>query len=445
VVVAATLAMTSASASADITASAPDTAEVVDVAVMSYATDYSVTHAEAQRRLDRIQPLQSILEEIRELENARLAGWGIDHEVTFTGWVWLTGNQPPSSAAKTIADAHTDIQIRTGAVHSLSELSAAQSGLFQKVGPVGHTGVSGSTATMKRIVTFTSIDMRANALTIGIDPELADPVLGEKRSFGPAGVTNEALQTEITKITRQLQDHINVKYLVEDGRDLGSDAVFGGGESIMPGCTAGFAARLTNHGTYGILTAGHCGNKTQGESATFSMHDITLPYINGWASVSADAQFHRIPSGSLHALRDDYRCISIPRRAQYCDVTGTIGRNSMIDDYICHTGDKSGISCGRITSLAHQPDHSEACFSSRGTEIDCARTFILVEGDYLRACNGDSGGPWYRNGEAYGLHMGSNGGLNCSRNGVRAFFSPIHQVESFLGVQVLTAGTVTIQ
>lgn len=108
-----------------------DTGEAVDIAVASYASDYGVTNQEAQRRLDRIQPPQELMASIRGLEAARLAGWGIDHTGTFTGWVWLTGDQPPTADAASIADTHTDVQIRTGATHTLTELLAAQTGMFR--------------------------------------------------------------------------------------------------------------------------------------------------------------------------------------------------------------------------------------------------------------------------------------------------------------------------
>lgn len=79
------------------TASAPPDAEPpVDLAVSSYASDYSVSLTEAQRRLDRIQPLQEILALIRDLEAARLAGWGIDHTASFGGWA---STWPPTPCA----------------------------------------------------------------------------------------------------------------------------------------------------------------------------------------------------------------------------------------------------------------------------------------------------------------------------------------------------------
>ena len=223
--------------------------EPADGAVASYAADYSVTSQEAQRRLDRIQPLQEILASIRELESARLAGWGIDHTGTFTGWVWLTGNEAPSAAAATIADTHTDVQIRTGATHTRAELLAAQQSLFQDVGPTGQV-TDGPETQIQRIVTFTSISMRNNAIRIGIDPGLASTVPGGLADPGPVAVTDEALQAKVTEVTQQLQDHINVKYTIEDGRGVSSEESFAGGDnaSVKKGkktfaCTSGFAAQ----------------------------------------------------------------------------------------------------------------------------------------------------------------------------------------------------------
>ncbi|WP_419842461.1 hypothetical protein [Candidatus Poriferisodalis sp.] len=71
---------------------------------VSCALDFSVTHAEAQRRLDRIPELQQITGKLHAAESGRIAGWGIDHHGPMTAWVWLVGDEPPSEAAEAIAD-----------------------------------------------------------------------------------------------------------------------------------------------------------------------------------------------------------------------------------------------------------------------------------------------------------------------------------------------------
>lgn len=423
-----------AMASSTAAASTSETPEAVNVAVASYAADYSVTHQEAQRRLDRIQPLQDILASIRELESARLAGWGIDHTGTFTGWVWLTGNGAPSAAAATIADTHTDMQIRTGATHSLAALLAAQTGLFQDVGPTGHvTGGPETLAQIQRIVTFTDIDMRANAIEVGIDPGLASAVPGGLTDPSPVAVTDEILQAKITEVTQQLQDHIGVKFAIEDGRGLSVFADFKGGEPISSPkgkCTSGFAAQQRGTGTYGIITAAHC---TSNDTQSITMHGVTLSPVERSHGPNVDALFQSIPTGNSHRLFDDYLC----EERDPCDVTGDAPRSKMIDAHLCHYGRKTRETCGTVISIFYTP-------SGGSCETTCNNTFVRVHGDRLKGCKGDSGGPWYYDGTAYGILSGGTGANDCESGGKYLYFSPIQSVERILGVDILTNGHVDV-
>ncbi|WP_420440871.1 trypsin-like serine protease [Candidatus Poriferisodalis sp.] len=67
---------------------------------------------------------------------------------------------------------------------------------------------------------------------------------------------------------------------------------------------------------------------------------------------------------------------------------------------------------------------------------------MRVHGASLKACSGDSGGPWYRGSIAYGIHRGSNSGNDCNKTGVYASFSSVGEVEQFLGVDILHRMTV---
>ena len=107
--------------------------ETADVAVESYALEYSVSQDEARRRLGRIGAIREALASIRGLEAARVAGWGINHRGGFGGWVLLTGDEPAGAAAAAVAEAHSDVGIRTGAQHSYAELLTAQRDLSQEL------------------------------------------------------------------------------------------------------------------------------------------------------------------------------------------------------------------------------------------------------------------------------------------------------------------------
>ena len=323
-------------------AAAPDPGPPpVDLAVTSYASDYSVSLTEAQRRLDRIQPIQEILASIRDLEATRLAGWGIDHGSNFGGWVQLTGDDPPSAAAVAMADAHADVWIRTGADYSLAELSTAQQGLFRNsaVGRVNDGPASGVAA----MVTFTGIDMAANAVRIGIDPALAAVVPGGLTDTGPAAVTDEAFQTKAAEVTEQLRGRINVNYVVEDGRGLSDHATFIDGQG-MSQCTSGFTARHQGTGSHGIITAAHC-------KGSISMHGVRLVPVVDRLGPDIDARFLSVPTGSSHRLLDEFAC----RGVLPCDVTGDISRNQMMGSYVCHYGKNSGYSCGTVIDTDFAP------------------------------------------------------------------------------------------
>ncbi|MCY3891536.1 MAG: hypothetical protein OXG50_16775 [bacterium] len=439
------------------------TAEPVDVAVASYALEYSVTQTEAHRRLGRIDAIQETLATIRSIETMRTAGWGIDHRGSFVGWVLLTGDEPASAEAAAAADAHNDVEIRTGAQHSYTELQAAQNALAAQLftaqnpasgGALGNTGEEGQAtpgapgdlegagigAGVAEVVTFLETDMAGNTVRVGIDPGLASEI-------GPLGTVSElAFEQSAAIIAGMLQGHIQVAFTIADGRGIALAESFQGGEEIsgIVNCTSGFTAHRASSSDYGIITAGHCGNDLPTETVPFSISDVELPFVYGWLSATADAQFHRIPapdSGS-HYVLDDFLCrdpASYPTPSY--DVLRTESRANMQDDFVCHTGKNSKTSCGRVTNINHQRmSASNPCRDPTGGLVACDSVFVKVEGAYLKGCRGDSGGPFYRGGTAYGIMSGLIGDdvNNCTLEGRTVTFSAIDEVQSFLGVSLLT-------
>lgn len=442
------IAMTSTVAAAPV-AVAEEPATQVDAAVSFYALDYSVSHPEAHRRLERIQPMQDILAAVRDLEGPRVAGWGIDHDGPMRGWVWLTGDGSPGAAAAEIAGLHDDIEIRTGARHSLAELRAARAALFAShSGPhartdaaTGGAGGAALPAEVTEIVAFTGLDLRANAVRVGIDPGLAS---GPTARIAP--VSNSEFVAKAAEVAEVLEAVMRVDFTVEDGRGIATDngADFRGGETIGV-CTSGFAARKNGGGAYGMITAGHCGDPGPNDRRAQVMHGVSLPFDYGWGSTSADAQFHTIPVGVGHQLYDSHLCHDDP--TTWCNVGDQQDRTGMLNDYVCHAGRRSGVSCGTVVDIEYQPARG-VCRSSSDIEVDCNAVFVEATGPNLRSCDGDSGGPWFSKSEhestAYGIHLGSDSLNNCTVTGVSAIFSAMDEVERFLGVQMLTGGPVDV-
>ena len=287
------------------------------------------------------------------------------------------------------------------------------------------------------VVTFLETDMADNAVRVGIDPALAPEV-------GPLGVVSEqTFEQSAAAVAELLKDHIEVAFKVADGRGIALAANFQGGEA-MSDCTSGFTARRARRGgyDYGIITAGHCGGDYPTNTAPVSMSGVSLPFVFGWLSATADAQFHRIPtpSSGSHNVADDYLCrnpASYPN--PYCDVTRTAARAEMPGDYVCHTGKNSGISCGTVTSIDYaRTRSSRPCRDSAGEKTACQPVFVRMHGQFLRGCRGDSGGAVYRGGAAYGISASVNDRSNCTSGGKWVTFSAIREVEAFLRVNVLT-------
>ena len=419
-------------------------AGLVNSVVASYARDFSVSYEEALRRLDRVDELQEIIASIRELEVARLAGWGIDHDGVFGAWVSLVGDELPRPAVARIAGNHADLEIRTGAVHSYEELKAAQKRVRSDLPEISEGADPGSNVSTR--VVLTGIDVRANSIKVGIDP-VSKP-RRVKRSASPETqpVSEEVFEAEAARLTEVLANSLGVAVKVVDGRGLGPAAKFRGADGVMGGCTVNFAAKKIG-GDYGLITAGHCRNVVY-------MKSTVLPLVYGWSSPRADAQFHRIPlSDPPHELFDDYKCM-IAGKQGVCDVTGTIARVDMLNKYVCHNGNTSGFSCGTITDINTLLDHG--CTNSYVVKIECEPVMFTFEGQQLRGCGGDSGSPVFdKKGIAYGLlteakrisnnrrpsvqdePSAKHGPSDCSK-GALIIASAVREIEKFLSAEVLT-------
>ncbi len=409
-----------------------ESAGSADFVAESYAQDYSVTVEEAGRRLNRIGLLQEAMGSIRALEGSRVAGWGINHGEDFGAWVWLVDDEQPSDEAARIATAHDDVEIRVGATHTHEELQAAQDRIDPKL--IGDDPETSSK--IAAMVVYTGIDMAANSVTVGIDPDLGSGS-GSGRSRRDATPEQESdpegFAAEAAVFGAALGEHTGVEMVMTDASGFSNTAEFRGGEAMY--CTAGFTAKQTG-GPYGILTAGHCPDFQ-------TMHRVSLPFVVGRKGTRADAQFHRIPHYFSHRMTNDYVCGA--NANSVCEVTGTAKRTDMMGSYVCLTGRKTGVSCGEITDVSMNPtrwwiNRATTCLDEDGKGAQCKPVFVRVEGTSLKGCVGDSGGPFYdADGIAYGILKGTTKGLECNYKGKKsAVFSVVEEIEDLLDVKVLT-------
>ncbi len=412
----------------------------------SYARDYSVTVEEAGRRLDRIEVLQAAMASIREVEGARVAGWGIEHGSSFGGWVWLVGDAPASDEAVRIAARFSDVVIRTGAVHSLEELEAAE----RHLAALWARGVAEETAERRVVaqslvgddrgdvlgssrMVFSALDLEANGIEVGVDLTVSGRVRRGtdiiRDSVADSVLKPDQLSelwTGLIGVPVKVSGVQVVKHSTNVPTDTKIADILGG--SPFRYCTSGFAAKQVG-GDYGIVTAGHCPNYGYFYPSPPFVNWIHLPYVKGEFNARADAQFHRIPTGISYDLRDDYWCGE--NAEEVCDVTGIKKRADMLGDYVCHTGSQTKVSCGEITNIT-----SNFLDREWNELIDFDPVFVIVRGPELRDRAGDSGSPLYNHaGVAYGI---SNIQIMYPNGRVDVLFTAIEEVEAYLDVKILT-------
>ncbi len=420
------------------------TADVVDPSpghsanfvVKSYARDYSVSADEAERRLDRISVLQAAMATIREVEDDRLAGWGIDHGEDFGAWVWLTSDEQPSNEAAEIAAGFSDVVIRTGAVHSLKKLEAAQR-RFAAEWARSLAGDDRSDLLGSSRVVFSAVDLEANGIEIGVDLTVSSRV---RRGSGAVqdSMADSVLDTESERLSELWTGHVGVPVKVSGARAFQQSTklstntrttdILGG--AAFKSCTSGFAAKQIG-GDYGLVTAGHCPDNGYFHPGGPFVSWIQLPYVKGGVNKRVDAQFNRIPAGIAYDLRDDYWCGE--NAEEVCDVTGIMKRVDMLGDYVCSTGSRTKVSCGEVTHIAS----TGLCYEKTWSDLFvCDPVFVIVKGPEIRSRSGDSGSPWYNyEGAAYGIRSLH---LVWSDGAEGIVISVIEEIEAFLDVKILT-------
>ena len=176
-------------------------------------------------------------------------------------------------------------------------------------------------------------------------------------------------------------------------------------------CTAGFTVRNNTTGELGVSTAAHCGN-------TQYYQGVSLPFRLEDNNTDQDVQWH-----SACDLFDVTNEIEIGSGAVRT-ITGTMPRNNQaVGSVVCKYGMTTGYTCGTI--------------SSKTFDLGANHNATFVRVNNYPSANlseaGDSGGPWFVEGYAYGTHFGAPGD-----DANDSIYMAINYISS-LGVSVLTS------
>lgn len=156
-------------------------------------------------------------------------------------------------------------------------------------------------------------------------------------------------------------------------------------------CTSGFNL-INSDGTKRLGTAGHCANS--GASVTYSNWSPpggSTKISPVWYNIGSYGDIGYHSSGSMTPTRTFFENYKSTRYA-----TSRPGRPKQ-GTVVCHFGRTTGQSCGKV----------------KNPYVNAGGRTGLVVMDSSKSDTGDSGGPWFYGGAAYGIHFGRVDGLSA--------------------------------
>ena len=331
---------------------------------IQYSAQFGVTPDEALRRLSGQQSSVAETEAIRAEFANRLAGISIEHQPNYRIIVLLTGDQPVSDRS---ADG-VPIVFRTGARATHDEAVAAM---------------------RKHLIDF-RVDL-PNARGAGYDQRTGEVVLlvtpADAQKFGADAIKARAEQVGGVPVRVVINELRESNLGVDGGGRVEGVSGVTGRRSL---CTSAFA--VTNGEANAMTTAAHCPDQLTYVDLDGST--IELPMIGSWGLGYQDVQLNGSPL-PLEPLFYSNRGAGTLRRL----VTWRNAANTRAGDFVCHYGESSGYSCATVELTDYAPP-GELCGGP------CSPTWVTVKGPTCIA--GDSGGPVFSGGVAFGIAKGVN-------------------------------------
>ena len=313
-----------------------------------YASGFGVTLPEARRRLALQRPIGELEVKLREVGGAIFAGLWIEHSPRFVVQVRFTDVALGETLLRRVA-AGVDAEFEIGAAAaSLRQLEARQR-------------VALAAARAAGAAADVDLDLRASAVLVEASAR-ARPSAGGPEELRP----------------------------VESA--AGSPGPLLGGRPLS-NCTTAFAARSAS-GEDGVLTAGHCP-----EFQVYRDYDEQLFFAGGEFGGSRDVAFFARPAAPEPGSGEGPAPGLFDSGLGLRPLSGTRPRDFQpAGSLVCRFGMTTPHRCGLIVSKHFCPAYVAGC----------TPTFLRVrafDGQPL-ATFGDSGGPWFVDGEAHGVHSG---------------------------------------
>ena len=331
---------------------------------IQYAARFGVTPEEALERVRAQQTSSAVTDAIAQEFASRLAGISIEHAPDYRIVVLLTGSDPVADRSA----AGVPIVFRTGAKATHAEALAAL---------------------RKHLIDFRS-DM-PGARGAGYDQRTGEVVLLVTRAdadrLGLNAIKARAEQVGGVPVRVVINALIETNLSVEGGGRVEGVSAVSGRRSV---CTTAFA--VTDGTRTGISTAAHCPD----ELTYYGIDGSTspLPFVGQWGLAYQDVQIN-VSEQATESVFFSNRGAAALRRL----VTWRNAASTRAGEFVCHYGESSGYSCATVELTDYAPP-GNLCGGP------CFPNWITVKGP--NCIPGDSGGPVFSGGVAFGIAKGVN-------------------------------------
>jgi streptogrisin C len=339
-------------------------AEAVADDAIQYAAQFHVSPDEALSRLKAQQASVAATDAIaRDFAN-RLAGISVQHAPDYRIIVLLTGSEPVPDRTT----AGVPITFRTGAKATHAQaLDALRKHL---------------------------IDLRAdlpNARGAGYDQRTGEVVLlvtgADARQFGVEAIRARAEQVGGVPVRVVINDLIESNLSVDGGGRVEGISSVTGRRNV---CTSGFV--VADGTRTGIATAAHCPDELTYEDR--DGNSLPLPFVGQWGLGYQDVQVNLSAQATEPLFYSNRGAGTLRRLATWRNVAST-----RAGEFVCHYGESSGYSCATVELTDYAPPGA-LCGGP------CSPTWVTVKGP--SCIPGDSGGPVFSGGVAFGIAKGVN-------------------------------------
>jgi hypothetical protein len=339
-------------------------AEALAEDAAQYAARFGVPFGEAARRLKAQQASAATTDAIAREFAGRLAGISIEHVPDYRIVVLLTGSDPVAERSA----GGVPVVFRTGARATHTQAVAA----------------------MRRHL----IDLRAdlpNARGAGYDQRTGEVVLlvtsADAQRYGLDAIRARAEQVGGVPVRVTVNELLESNLGIEGGGRVEGVSSVTGRRNL---CTTAFV--VTDGQQTGIATAAHCPDEL-----TYVDRDgasVALPFAGQWGLGYHDVQINLSPQANAPLFYSNRAAGTLRRLVSWRNLAST-----RAGDFVCHYGESSGYSCATVELTDYAPP-GELCGGP------CSPTWVTVRGPGCIA--GDSGGPVFSGGIAFGIAKGVN-------------------------------------